>query len=83
MTLACLKISKTARARIIKAGGEVLTLDQLALRAPKGENTLLVRGKRTARKANKYFGTPGARGSHVAPRVRSQGRKFESARGKR
>jgi hypothetical protein len=28
-----------------------LTLDQLALRSPKGSNTVLVRGKRTAREA--------------------------------
>jgi large subunit ribosomal protein L18e len=83
MTVAALKFSKSAKARIVKAGGEALTLDQLALRAPKGEKTLLLRGKRTARVANKYFGTPGAIGSTSRPRVASAGRKFERARTKR
>ena len=34
-----------ARARILKAGGEIITFDQLALRAPKGSNTVLLQGK--------------------------------------
>ena len=33
------------RARILKAGGEILTFDQLALRAPKGQNTILLQGE--------------------------------------
>lgn len=77
MTVAALRFTASARARIIKAGGEVLTLDQLAQRAPTGANTLLLRGKRNAREAVKHFGVPGARHSHVKPRVRSKGRKFE------
>jgi large subunit ribosomal protein L18e len=28
----------------LQAGGEVLTFDELALRAPKGSNTVLIRG---------------------------------------
>ena len=83
MTVAALKFTKTARARIVQAGGEAITLDQLALRAPKGEKTLLLRGKRTARKAYKFFGVPGAKNSTTKPRVRSEGRKFERSRGKR
>lgn len=83
MTVAALRFTKTARASIVKAGGEALTLDQLALRAPKGENTILLRGRKTARKATKFFGIRGSPHSHVAPRVRSNGRKFERARGKR
>ena len=83
MTVAALKFTKTARARITQAGGEAITLDQLALRAPKGEKTILIRGRKTAREANKHFGTPGAIGSHAKPYVRSEGRKFERARGKR
>ena len=39
-----LRFSETARARILKAGGEILTFDQLALRAPKGQNTILLQG---------------------------------------
>ena len=83
MTVAALKFTKTARARIVQAGGEALTLDQLALRAPKGERTVLLRGSRTARKACKHFGVPGAKNSTTKPRVRSEGRKFERARTKR
>lgn len=83
LTVAALKFTKSARARIIRAGGEALTLDELAQRAPTGANTVLLRGKKTAREAVKYFGTPGAHGSHVKPKVRANGRKFERARGRR
>lgn len=79
MTVAALKFTKTARARIVKAGGECLTLDQLALRAPTGSNTVLLRGKTSTRTATKYFG----RGKGVRPRIASEGRKFERARGRR
>ncbi|KAK8960648.1 60S ribosomal protein L18-2 [Platanthera guangdongensis] len=42
-----LRFTETARARILKAGGECLTFDQLALWAPLGQNTLgLVLGAR-------------------------------------
>lgn len=40
-----LHVTEGARARILKAGGEVITFDQLALRAPKGNNTVLLQGK--------------------------------------
>jgi len=56
LSIAALKVTKTARERIEKAGGEVITLDQLALRTPKGSNTLLLRGKRNSREAVKHFG---------------------------
>ena len=79
MTVAALKFSKTARARIVKAGGECITLDQLALRSPTGANTVLLRGKTSPRTANKYFG----HGKGVRPRIASKGRKFERARGRR
>lgn len=36
LKVAALRFTETARARIIKAGGECLTLDQLVLRAPTG-----------------------------------------------
>ena len=83
-TLAALRVTETARARILKAGGHIITLDQLAQRAPKGENTLLIQGPRKAREAEKHFGpAPGTPGSHTKPYVRSKGRKFERARGRR
>ncbi|XBJ08155.1 hypothetical protein VPH35_013529 [Triticum aestivum] len=40
MKVTALRFTETARARIINAGGECLTFDQLALRAPTGENTV-------------------------------------------
>jgi large subunit ribosomal protein L18e len=40
MKVAALRFTETARARIVNAGGECLTFDQLALRAPLGQNTV-------------------------------------------
>jgi ribosomal protein L18E len=56
LSIAALRFTKTARARILAAGGEVLTLDQLAQRAPTGSNTVLLRGKKNAREAVRHFG---------------------------
>lgn len=56
LSIAALRFTATARARIEKAGGECLTLDQLALRAPTGSNTLLLRGPKNSREAVKHFG---------------------------
>ena len=41
LTVAALRFTETARARILKAGGKVLTLDQLVLLAPSGTIQLL------------------------------------------
>ncbi|CAN6693707.1 unnamed protein product [Malus baccata var. baccata] len=84
LKVTALRFTETARARIEKAGGECLTFDQLALRAPLGQNTILLRGPKNAREAVKHFGpAPGVPHSHTKPYVRSKGRKFEKARGKR
>lgn len=56
LSIAALRFTATARARIIEAGGECLTLDELATRAPTGANTLLLRGPKNAREAVKHFG---------------------------
>jgi ribosomal protein L18E len=56
LSIAALRFTSTARARIEKAGGECLTLDELALRHPTGANTLLLRGPKNAREAVKHFG---------------------------
>merc|ERR1711879_801642 len=53
MTVVALHVSEKARERILKAGGEILTFDQLALRSPTGKNTVLLQGRRTARTANR------------------------------
>ncbi|ESO09498.1 hypothetical protein HELRODRAFT_156470 [Helobdella robusta] len=84
LKLVALRVTDTARTRILKAGGEILTFDQLALKAPKGENTVLLQGQRKARKAYRHFGlAPGVPHSHTKPYVRAKGRKFERARGRR
>ncbi|KAJ7977912.1 putative 60S ribosomal protein L18 [Quillaja saponaria] len=84
LKVTALRFTETARARIEKAGGECLTFDQLALRAPLGQNTVLLRGPKNAREAVKHFGpAPGVPHSHTKPYVRAKGRKFEKARGRR
>ncbi|GJN93271.1 hypothetical protein Rhopal_006318-T1 [Rhodotorula paludigena] len=80
LSIAALRFTRTARARIEKAGGECLTLDQLALRKPTGANTLLLRGKKNAREAVKHWGS-GV--NHAKPYVISKGKKEENARGRR
>ncbi|KAF1356794.1 ribosomal protein L18e/L15-domain-containing protein [Delphinella strobiligena] len=88
LSIAALRFTATARARILAAGGECLTIDQLAMRAPTGANTVLLRGPKNAREAVKHFGF--GPHSHKArllaalkPYVESKGRKFERARGRR
>ncbi|KAJ6627424.1 ribosomal protein L18e/L15P [Mycena sp. CBHHK59/15] len=74
LTIAALRFTRAAKERILNAGGEALTLDQLALRAPTGANT-------TAREANKHFGMGPHK--HKRPYTISKGRKFEQGRGRR
>ncbi|RKF63483.1 60S ribosomal protein L18-B, partial [Golovinomyces cichoracearum] len=81
LSIAALRFTATARARITAAGGEALTLDQLALRSPTGSNTLLLRGPKNSREAVKHFGFGPHK--HKKPYVESKGRKFEKARGRR
>jgi len=81
LSVAALRFTKGAKERILKAGGEALTLDQLALRAPTGSNTVLLRGKRNTREAVKHFGMGPHK--HKKPHTISKGRKFERARGRR
>ncbi|KAJ8059889.1 hypothetical protein OCU04_011513 [Sclerotinia nivalis] len=81
VSVAALRFTATARARILAAGGEALTLDQLALRSPTGSNTVLLRGPKNSREAFKHFGFGPHK--HKKPYVESKGRKFEKARGRR
>ncbi|TFK43029.1 60S ribosomal protein L18-B [Crucibulum laeve] len=81
MTIAALRFTRAAKDRIINAGGEAITLDQLALRAPTGSNTVLLRGVRTAREAYKHFGMGPHK--HKKPYTISKGHKFEQGRGRR
>ena len=81
LSICALGFTAAARARIVAAGGECITFDQLALRAPTGSNVVLLRGPKNAREAVKHFGF----GPHTdkKPFVQSKGRKFERARGRR
>jgi large subunit ribosomal protein L18e len=83
LRVCALRFTESARAKITQNGGLCTTFDQLAVNRPRGENVLLVRGTRN-REALKHFGrAPGVPGSSAKPLVRSKGRKFEKARGKR
>ena len=87
LTVCALAFTENARKRIVAAGGECITFDQLALRAPTGANTVLLRGPKS-RAALAHFGhRTSVNNEHthdgVKPYVRSKGRKFERARGRR
>ncbi|CAK8672983.1 unnamed protein product [Clavelina lepadiformis] len=84
INVCALHVTKGARARILESGGNIITFDQLAQQAPKGQNTCLMQGPRKARKVYRHFGlAPGVPHSSTKPYVRSKGRKFERARGRR
>ncbi len=70
-----------ARNRILKAGGTILTVDQLAMKAPLGKGTVLLQGPRKAREAYRHFG-PGAGvpGSRTKPYVISKARERTNVR---
>ena len=79
LTVCALKFTESARSRIVKAGGQVLTFDQLALQRPKGTKCVLIRGAKNNREAVKHFGKPGVPNSHAKPYNISEGRKFGRA----
>ncbi|KAF6202931.1 hypothetical protein GE061_003338 [Apolygus lucorum] len=84
LDVCALRVTEGARARILKAGGSIITFDELARISPLGKNTVLMQGRRKAREAERHFGpAPGAPRSHTKPYVLSKGRKFERARGRR
>ncbi|KAJ8354876.1 hypothetical protein SKAU_G00224430 [Synaphobranchus kaupii] len=84
LKVCALRVTDGARRRILKSGGQVMTFDQLALAAPKGQETVLLSGPRKGREVYRHFGkAPGTPHSHTKPYIRSKGRKFERARGRR
>jgi large subunit ribosomal protein L18e len=84
MKVCALKFAESVRARIVAAGGECITFDQLALQRPTGDNCVLLEGDRKRREAVKHFGpAPGDDNSPTRPKIRAHGRKFEMARGRR
>ena len=67
MKVCALRFTETARARITNAGGQCITFDELALIAPTGTNTILLRGPKD-REAKKHWGkAPGVpkSGTHI------------------
>lgn len=44
LQICALRVTEMARARILKAGGTILTFDELARIAPTGKNTVLMQG---------------------------------------
>ena len=83
LRICALAFTATARKRVLAAGGEIFTFDQLAQIAPTGSNTVLLRACKTHRESVKHFGTPGSKEGNAKPFVRAKGRKFERARGRR
>ncbi|CAM9878341.1 unnamed protein product [Chrysoparadoxa australica] len=88
LNVCALRFTESARARIVAAGGRCMTFDELALEAPTGSNCVLLRGPKNAREAVRHFGhrtsvTNPHTHDAVKPYVRSKGRKFEKARGRR
>jgi len=83
INVAALRVTDAARARILKAGGKIYTLDQLALKQPLGSAAFLLRGVRSTRKVARHYGVPGRVGSKSIPKTQAHGRKFERARGRR
>jgi len=83
LNVAALRVTDSARARIINNGGKIYTLDQLAILQPKGQNAILLRGVRSTRKVVRHYGVPGRVGSKSIPKTQAEGRKFEMARGRR
>ena len=87
LSVCALGFTEGARKRIVAAGGECITFDQLALRSPTGSGVVLLRGPKS-REALAHFGhSTSVANPHthdgVKPYVRSNGRKFERARGRR
>ncbi|XP_003791010.1 ribosomal protein L18-like [Otolemur garnettii] len=70
LKVCALRVSSRARTRILKAGAKILTV--------------LLSGPHKGREVYRHFGkAPGTPHSHTKPYVRSKGRKFERARGRR
>jgi large subunit ribosomal protein L18e len=75
LTICALKVTETARKRIVEAGGQVLTFDQLALKNPTGSGCFLMRGPRS-REVLRHFGlAPGQKGGHAKPYNSGKGQK--------
>ena len=78
MTVCALRFTNAARERILKAGGSVMTLDQLIVKNPTASNTILVRAPHR-REALTHFGiAPGLPGATARPYAAGDGRNHEA-----
>merc|ERR1711936_173756 len=71
VNLCCLKYSASAERRITSSNGVILTLEEALARDPLMKNCIFMRPSSTRREAQKHFGKPGVRGSHVKPYLRN------------
>lgn len=81
MTVAALRFTATARARIERAGGRCMTMDELLVEKPTGTGCILLQGKRSHRKVAKSFGAAGRPG-HVKPKGTHKVNNRRGARGR-
>ena len=81
MQVAALRFTKHAEDQIVSRGGRCLKIDEFLNESPVGQNSMLLSGRITKRKAVKYFGKPaGAKRSNTKQRVFNK--KRERARNK-
>jgi large subunit ribosomal protein L18e len=65
LRVCALKFTEKARERIVKAGGQCMTFDELVMMEPMGGNTVLLRGPKH-REALRHFGpAPACPHSHT------------------
>uniref|UniRef100_A0A4X2K7N6 Large ribosomal subunit protein uL15/eL18 domain-containing protein n=1 Tax=Vombatus ursinus TaxID=29139 RepID=A0A4X2K7N6_VOMUR len=84
LKVCALRVTSNARNHILKAGGKILTFDQLAMNSPNGQGTVLLSGPWKGREVYRHFGkASGTPHSHTKPYVLSRGQKFEHVRGRR
>ncbi|XP_053521442.1 60S ribosomal protein L18-like [Artibeus jamaicensis] len=77
-----LRVSSPAGSCLLKAGAKILTLDQLALDSPKGNDTVLLSGPYKGPEVVRHFSkAPGTPHQCTKPCVGSKGWKFEHTRG--
>merc|ERR1711970_953839 len=55
MKICALRVTESARARIMNNGGDIITFDQLAQLYPTGSNCVLLRGPRFARESVRHW----------------------------
>ncbi|NXH80379.1 RL18 protein, partial [Edolisoma coerulescens] len=96
LKVCALRVTRGARTRILRAGGSILTFDQLAMATPKGKGTVLLSGHLwfLGQFGGNLWGFGAILGRFGGvcapltlfsprPYVRSKGPKFERARGRR